>query len=376
LLLVAWFRPQTGPAPATNTLSREMVFDTLSPTAQEVWPHHLFMAARPQPGQWVALASQGTQLWRLEIASLEAGGLGISGAWAEYTDTLARFFRSGELAGTGRWLQVGQELAVTLDFHAIQDGSEWSTPLLLRRSAEPLLLPEFARRLERSGYVQPLLYNELLPRGAGWVEAVESEFLNAASPRVQVPFLRGSSNVLLVDGKLDENTWRTPALGGIEGHGATAGVSPGTLMVRYDEGNLYVGLHLTQTPERPRLLFTLLTQFDIPASSSARWMVQFEKDTISARRWVRHGQETPWDCQWRIAAGSLPGEAPGAAWEAEALIPIANLGNVVPPRPGQRWRLNCAAGGPSGGSVAGAAYWGSEDIEAIEEGILLVFEGA
>jgi len=197
----------------------------------------------------------------------------VQGHWAEYTDESARVFRYGTLSGVGLWHAGNTGLIFSLDFKSGQDGSRQQRSFLLTSSAEPMADTEFLRRIQAADVIQPLIYNELVPRRLGFAEFFESQFLDSTVPRAAVPFVNGGAETLQVDGRLAEPEWRVVYPEGVGVLESIADGSPGTrrkMLLRYDGVGLYMGLQVDSSLDRPRVTLSMTHRFDIPLVDSPR----------------------------------------------------------------------------------------------------------
>ena len=354
-----------------------LVFDAVDLQTQAVWPAHWMMrqlstsdGQNSSPIEWQVIAWESTHLWFLSAKVLPDNTLAFDGHWAEYTDTSARVFRYGSLAGTGRWYRPGEDLTVSLTFQSGQDGSTWSRSFSLKRSASAVEASAYLADMESADYIQPILYNELAPRNVPWLRAFETEMLGRGPRRAIVAGLHPEFGSIHVDGRLDEPAWKN-ALHHNNEEGALPGKpedSGSALSFRYSGESLFVGVHAGGVLNEPRLVISLQNGFSLPMGSSPRWSVQVEDGKIVASRHVRGARELPWECHWQVAT-----RASEDAWEAEIVIPFADLDDSIAPRPGRRWRLNCTVENGQGEGGPRVIRWGAEKISELEHGAVLVF---
>jgi len=362
--------PSPAP-PATDEGYR--IFDTIEPVAQTLWPNHWIMTRLPDNNGWDVIAAASARLWRLQATPQATGaGLVFEGSWAEYTDTSARVFRYGTLSGNGRWLRPNEEMAATLTFTSLQDGSQSTQALILRTAANPITLAEYARRLEGSDHAQALIYKELIPRNQAWAEEVESRYLCAVSRRVTVP--RRAGGVPEIDGNLDDPCWHDfiEAAGAAPGMAVTGeGDARATIRLRYDDDALYLAVAVRPIPVQPRLIITVLPRFGVPVAMSTRWAVRAEGGRVIAAQRLVADRSVPWSCDWTLAD-----QREEDRWTAEARIPFAGIDERRSPRQGDRWRLNCQVTREEAGAEVTVATWGNADPLRAEHGLILVFQGA
>jgi len=372
------FAPFTQETPRPESVagtgdSATWVFDTIDPADQTTWPGHLMMRPTGEPNQWSVLAARSTHLWFMTAAADEEGALSFTGNWAEYTDETALAFRYGTMEGTGYWLAPAAHMALSLDFHSVQEGLRWTRTFNLSRSPETLTGKEFVNRFMASEYAQPILYRELIPRGLAWAEALETTFIASEEARAVVPFVRANLDDITIDGRLDEAEWLTPHPQGQPGALPACPLSStARLLVRYNTSGLYLGFSVPGHVVQPRLDVELLTGFGLPLSHSPRWRIQTGGTTIVEQRHLHRGQVVPWQCQWEIAAAQGPDE-----WQTELYVPFETLEQVGPPDRDTRWKLNCVLtdAASENGVTQPVAYWGSYPLDDVSLGTTLVFEG-
>jgi hypothetical protein len=144
------------------------------------------------------------------------------------------------------------------------------------------------------------------------------------------------------------------------------------MLVRYDEQGLYIGVCGVHSAAEPCVTLTVQDSYDIPVTDSPRWFVRIAKGVIAETSFTARGQVLPWECRWRAATAQADGRI-----EAEVLIPFENRGqNSVSPKPGDRWRINCAIADASVPDSPSLIRWGSEDVAQVELGVIVVFGDA
>ncbi len=375
-----WMRAQQGTPPhaAHTALSSGAVFtgsesyllfNSIDPSTHEIWPEHWLMLPGKRAGEWKVLASHYTDLWMLDASLEKDMQWAFKGGFGEYTDGTAAYFRHGEVKGTGRWVTPGMEMTVSLEFHSLSDAWRGNHVLTLKRSENGSTDVEFLRKLEREDLIQPLLYNELFVRHVPWAEPLETQFLGRTAQRVKVLPLSPSEGLITLDGRLDEPAWKTLETGTSENFGALRGQPPerqATLRVRYDANTLYIGLETGKTLSNAILTLYLMNQFAIPAPLSQRWGIQVSGNDMVTGQCIKRGQRVEWNCAWRVAAGNTDGH-----WQAEIAIPFTNVAKDGAINPGDRWRLNCTIS--TNTDQTPLAAWGGAPVEAVEQGVILLF---
>ncbi len=348
-------------------------YDTVEPATQEVRRRHWVVLSEGEAPKWTVLAWDTTRLWLLDGQSEGEGGVEFEGHWAEFTDSTAHLFLHGTVSGTGRWVTPAQSLAVNLAFTAAQDGIQWKQSFTVTPSEGRFDQRDFVRQFESSDHVQALMYTELAQRNASWISTVETRFMNPVTRRMVVPFLGPAREGIILDGRLDEQSWKTPVGSPPMEHGCLTAPAPSgeaSLHVRYDAQGMYLGLRAGQPIAAPRILLVLLSRFSVPMASSPRCVVQIDGQTVTASQMTRNGRPKTWECDWKMVQS-----AAGSTWEAEIFVPFGTTGSVDAVGPGSRLRLNCTLSEMVGEEARPVANWGAEDPANIEHGVLLVAGG-
>lgn len=369
-----WYVLLKGQAPnlqetvSAGAPSSTWVFDTIEPTAETMWPAHLLMLPTGEPNQWSVTAFESTRLWSMEAKQDELKKVHFSGNWAEYTDESALAFRYGTTQGTGYWLVPGEHMTLSLSFRSVQEGLEWKHSFSLSRSGEAITAEDFARGVMLSGYAQPILYRELVPRGLAWAEALETDFFAGAQTVTRVPQIRPELGGISVDGRLEEAEWFSAFAHGNPGIlEAAIPHSAARMLCRASEAGLYLGLCVPGRVRQPLLEMALLGGFGIPASNSGQWKFVSDGTTTLEQRHMRRGKLVRWECTWDAAMSQGSDE-----WYAEVFVPFTSLSLNGPPEPGTRWRVNCAVLEEDGGGQP-VARWGAFPADEVLLGALLVF---
>ncbi|HPO17438.1 MAG TPA: protein kinase [Candidatus Hydrogenedentes bacterium] len=346
-----------------------LLFNSIDPSTHEIWPDHWLMLPGKRKGEWKVLASHYTDLWMLDASLENDMQWTFKGGFGEYTDGTAAYFRHGEVKGTGRWVTQGAEMTVSLEFHSLSDAWRGNHVLTLKRSDNGATDVEFLRKLEGEDLIQPLLYNELFVRHVPWAEPLETQFLGRTAQRVKVLPLSPSEGLITLDGRLEEPAWKTLETGTSENFGALRGQPPeiqATLRVRYDANTLYIGLETGKALSNAILTLYLMNQFAIPAPLSQRWGVQVSGNGTVTGQCIKRGQRVEWNCAWQAAERTV-----GDRWQAEIAVPFANVSTREAVIPGDRWRINCTISTKT--DQTPLAVWGGAPVEAVEQGVILLF---
>lgn len=323
---------QVLPAATPEWVHYDLVLVDSLETWEEAW--HTW----PGEQQEAVLMFHGTRLWFLFSETGEGGALHFTGHWAEYGDETARVFRHGSVSGTGTWTEPGETMAVRLDFHCEQDSSVDTLALTLNRpetDGAPLAA------LAAAPHFQPLLFNEVAPRGLPWLSELLSLLrLDALEAAAAAPA------GLKPDGLADEPVWResgsVPPLAGPEGAWLKA--------ARYED-RLVLCVNAGRAVKEPVLAVELRGRFRIPIEKSPVWSWQSSRADGTA------------SCTW--------GAGPDSNTTAEVAFPFGPE-NLPVPHPGSVWRLQVTLRGTDPAGQPVEMTWGS-GVDTLEDGLAVVF---
>jgi hypothetical protein len=116
------------------------------------------------------------------------------------------------------------------------------------------------------------------------------------------------------------------------------------------------------------MIISLLHHYAIPAGKSDRWSVRMDEKGVVMGRHTHYGLQEPWDCTWEVAV-SLPENG----WQAEIKIPFKGLDAEETPQEGSRWRMKAALYDLNISEDVPITVWGTDDLNAVEQGAILVF---
>ncbi|MBX7256994.1 MAG: serine/threonine protein kinase [Candidatus Hydrogenedentes bacterium] len=358
--------------PEALDLTKPTVFDTLDPAGPSVWSAHCLIEPSGAPGTWRVLATGDTHLWMMRATRRDDGHIDLDGRWAEYSDPTARLFQYGECSGVGRFDKAHSEFGVTLTFRDVLDGEKWTRALFMRPSKGVGGSQAFLDRLKQADYISALLYNELQPRNADWLDEFENTWLSRTTRIVKVPFVDETRTPVVVDGVLDEPMWESPLTGDTLDAGRldSEGAKGSMLELRYSVKALYVGIRGEAIPSATFAEIGLLRLFDVRTADSPRWMARIQgQQVVNTLNLVRQ-QQVPWQCDWQ---GCIVQD--GNRWSAEICVPFEGMAPAQIPVDEQRWRMTCSLrrAGEEINSTP-VAYWGSPTLLDVERGIVLRFE--
>lgn len=342
--------------------------------SEEGWPCEILDVANPagaagngycalRDGKWECATYDTARLCTFTLTEDLPGQFKATGFWAEYGDETARFFRHGSLNGAGRWISGKETLSIELEYKNAQDASNSRQSLVVRRAASKETKEQFLSRLAGEDSIQPLLYNELMPRHLPWAATFERNWLVRDSEQAVVPFARNAG--IKLDGVLDEPVWRSVP-SETNANGGLLRSKEAALRLRYDDQALYIGILIPQPVAHGVIDISVLDRFVLPVRESSVWHAVFAQDELSSAEHLVRNRQLPWPCQWQVKA-----QGQGQAWTCEISIPFDTPFPL--PASGQRWRLRCAVlDANSTGHVYAA--WGPPNGGDVWKGAILQFE--
>lgn len=319
-----------------------------------------------------AFAAFEGSIWGLSIRK-EEDGLHVEGGWAEYRDPSGSTLRMGAIGGGAQWLEPRQALLMSLEFTDDQTNSKWTETVSLNRSVPMITGTEFLLRLEALPLQQPLLYNELIPRGLGWASSLDALLPAIQDARTKVPRLPSDGPEIAVDGALDEPVWGQRFLDDSGTIGVLNGL-PGRLGARMSvhatDKQLRIGMVIPrEDADRDQLALALCKAFSTPKSETTWWRMVYDSETGLTADQLVGNHVQPWSCDWSVAAQSAE-----SMLTLEIAIPFSNLGDGEPPRGPQQWRINASVrrlANPA--NPAPVVVWGYPELENLQHGAILQF---
>ncbi|MCL4692436.1 MAG: protein kinase [Candidatus Hydrogenedentes bacterium] len=311
-------------------------------------------------------------IWGLSIRH-EQDRLRVEGGWAEYRNPSGSTLRMGAIGGSAQWLEPGQSLLMSLEFTDDQTNSKWTETVSLNRSVPTTTGTEFLLRLEALPLQQPLLYNELVPRGLGWANSLDALLPAISGARTRVPRLPSDGPEITVDGALDESVWSHRFLDDSGTIGVLNGL-PGRLGARMNvhasDKQLRIGIVIPrEDADRDQLALALCKSFSTPRSETMWWRMVYDPDTGLTADQLVGNRVQPWSCDWNVAAQSAESRL-----TLEIAIPFSNLGDGQPPRSPQQWRINASVrrlANPA--NPVPVVVWGYPELENLQHGAILQF---
>ncbi len=350
--------------------------------AFEIYDVWLLQSNEKHPAAWMmeetpgkdresrAFAAMGSTLWYLRLY-LEEETIRIEGNWAQYVGPAGSLLRMGTITGSAQWLADDTSLLANLEFVDEQDNVKRSMTISVDRPPETTTDTGFLLNLERQPMIQPLLYNELIPRNLSWAKNVESLLPALANARTKVPFADIRDDGYEPDGKLDDPHWLQSFADSAGPLGVLMGVphrSRARLMLRCGETGLHLGISLPQAPDRDLgLALALRRQASIPQTHSPWWKVTYMPIEGLSAIYTVGNRVQPWNCRWRFATA-----VQDEKWEAEAFLPFDNMGGADSRPSEEWWRLNCAVldlDNPAG--PVPVVEWGYPNLDDVCHGAIL-----
>jgi serine/threonine protein kinase len=340
----------------------EHVYDTIEPAAQAPRPAHIMIAREPGTRTWTLLASHNTELWSGEAVPHKNSGFAVQGHWASYSDASALFFSHGTFEGAMMPSPGMNVASLTLHFRNEIDGSVWPRTFILQENEAAWSRGKFLQRVENADFVQPMLYNELIPRNTDWASNLEAFLAGSSTERVMVPWIRGYDPVK-IDGQLTEAIWDA---GYEDGAGrVNAEGQEDVTLIRYTAEGVYLGVR--SNSGHTAIAFSVVNHFNVPLMRSPQYIVTFENGSVVESQCRVAGKEQTWACPWRSAESSTDN-----ADTFELFIPYEDfLHYTVPAEPNDRWRMNIQLLRPAGGKPV--ARWGDEVLQNATAGLVLIF---
>lgn len=321
-----------------------------------------------KPQRITALSS--LSLWSLEVGEGEQGKpLPVKGNWARRLSSEGGAFERGTVEGTIQWdLQSDQPLLV-LERRRGNDHNVTRWVLLGKRKAQEFGRSEFLRGLESNSAVMTLLYRELIPRGLPWAESIEASLPGGPGGRTSVPKI---SDEVLIDGFLNEPTWREPIYDdtGRIGELNTQGQKSGQrMLVRWDSTAVYLAFDVQDLGESG-MEIAIAPKTELEPRYAGRYVVTIDPAGNLEGTYYLGTTPQAWVIDWKVAI-----QTKGKTSTVEIEIPTATFATEALPVERKRWRINARVVPPSSaGSNREYPVWGESDVSLLEHGAILVFK--
>jgi serine/threonine-protein kinase len=295
----------------------------------------------------------------------------LQGAWAGFADARGTVYRSGSVAGRGRWLGAPPALVGTLNYVSEQDGAQEQVTFVAASRRPPQDVAQFWAETAQSEYLQPLLFRELLPRRLGWAQAFDEGLVVFAGDYLRLPIEDPHTTPAAIDGLLAEAVWARAFTGpdstGIQLRGAPEHAASRLALVNTGDGiALGIRLALPSSVQSPVVDLRVLSNFAVPLSKSRQLQVIVRDGDYEARLLTGAEAETAPQFSARFAA--LQGER---YWELEGLLPYGPA--LRRPQSGDRWRISGRVYRAGEGEEA-IVVWGDAEGTDAAKGAVIAFD--
>jgi hypothetical protein len=320
--------------------------------------------ARDRPSKdWIVLGYSPLALLRMTMTERE-GSVKFSGEWAGYSNALARGFRAGTVSGQGRWQSDQRGLALTLIFADVGRGTTEVESFVAEPVRGDATQTTFLHGLEEADVLPTLLYYALEPRNTPFGATIAG-LLPANGQRVNAPLIPDSA-IPVIDGLLNDETWRTPIYDRSGRVGELNAGRDGRASFRRTAGGLYISVWAPSAANRPvDAEIGVMQGVARPPRLGDRAVISFHGTDIRDRQYFFGAGEVPFPDGWEIAAASSPDDG----YTIEMYIPYRE--NATPTAP---WRFNAVVmGDPENSAPRILARWGDADNRALEHGALITF---
>lgn len=305
-----------------------------------------------------------SSLAMLRMTMLEREGqLNFSGAWAGYSNPLARGFETGSVSGIGRWQNDHRALAFTLKFEDFGSASTHDESFLAEPSPAIATESAFLYSIEAADLLPTLIYYGLQPRELPLGREIES-LLPANGQRVFAPLIADSA-APVIDGLLEDETWRQPIFDRSGRVGELDAARGTNINFRQTKAGLYVAMQVAITAGSiQEAEFGVMQGVAHPPQWAKRAILSMHDATVTDRHYFDGENEVPFPDGWKMAIAASQGH-----WSLELFIPFD--GSAEPSAP---WRFNAnVIETVAGGSPRVLAQWGDSDGHALHHGALITF---
>ena len=363
--------PTEQSAVAALDPSQPRVFDVLNTDTGVNWPGRLLLWPGGVADTWAAVHWDTTGLYYLDKIRQHMDRIEVAGYWADYSDESAALFRHGTLSGTGRWLLGSEKASLLLQFRDALTGMRFERSLYLELPVQPVAPQYFSREFAAADFMQPLIYNEVMPRGLAWGAALEKEYLARTSGLLRVQQLSEGGTPITMDGAMNEAEWNSKMDGAaastpIAGGGTAA--ERATLRLVYSASALYMAITSEVPLSGVRLDMALLSDFHVPQKNSQWRRCTIENNAVVGGRHAHRGGMESWNPQVQVVSTSGVSD-----FGMECAFAFQDFALDMQPAPGQRWRAQITLSGKDARGNLVHAAWGDSGAERPDHGLIAVF---
>ncbi|MCC6696269.1 MAG: serine/threonine protein kinase [Candidatus Hydrogenedentes bacterium] len=349
------------------------IHDAPTPHFVESWLVGISDSGEPQK----ILAISETSLAVIQLSPGEReGAYAAVGDYAGYADAAASIPRYGTLRGEIAWQATVDGCMGSLVFLNEQDGHATETTVVATEHTACKTTTQFCVEMERSEYLLPILYRELLPRDFAWAREVDA-LLPSFERGVAHVIPRGMEDgVMAVDGILNETLWEP--LGSNETsseyvlYGWPRAANPRMSLSIAGE-TLLVALTCSAGPESDAAMLDLYLQdtFPVPLSAAPALHIQYSCET--SQTLAEYGTDRSPD---GVPACEFALTRKGATLAVEGKIPVQKFGRQATDiHPGERWRINAAlTTTDASGQRTAFCRWGFPDETLGRHGAVLILD--
>ena len=299
-----------------------------------------------------------------------------SGNWAGYADIAGSILRYGAVQGEIMWRPEVSAFMGNLVFLDEQDGHSLGTTVIAAEHTTFRTATQFCIELERSDYLLPMLYGELLPRDLAWAHEIDAVLPSFERGAARVHAASVENGAIVVDGILGEPCWSP--LGSEDDspeyvlNGWPRDGSP-RISLSLSGDALLVGLTCAAGPEAKTAVLdlSLMEMYPIPLSAAPFLHIRYSPAASQIIGVYGAGQ----------ADGELPGcefvsTVNGGALVMEGRIPVQAFGRQANEfASGERWRLNAVLStADDSGKRTAVCRWGYPDEAAVRHGAVFVLD--
>jgi len=249
----------------------------------------------------------------------------IIGGWARILDAKATGIRTGTIKGIVNANWDSGMFAGVLHYNTDQDGRAFSVAVMgeqLPQRENPF------STLEKSDFLFPILYRELVPRNLNWAANFESNFPGNGSGRYGVSQFQSDDRTAVVDGVLNETNWTNvhrmvpdgTLLNASEGNGNSS-----YFQMFVENGFIHYTVVIPDVIDcgtTPQLMLNIMPTYSVPLGESPHLRLGAGGEGASALNMIVPGEDpvvmSESECVVNMTAGR---------WIAEGHISLEALNN-------------------------------------------------